>query len=107
MASTSFLTRKQKATSGIRDNRQEALPGLTNKYMEVMDVTIRSKPAELAATNMTDGQDPDECLLRATLLRSQVEHISNRRFKDIMVQVLTTNYKEGEMMTCRDSQFGS
>ena len=45
---------------------------------------------------MMDGQDPHEYFLRATLLRGQVEQmgksISDRRFKDIMVQGLATDY---------------
>lgn len=72
-------------------NEQEELLELTNKYLEVTDETIRSKTAELPATNMTDGQDPDKHFLRATLLRGQVErvgeHIMDRRFEDTMEQV--------------------
>ena len=45
---------------------------------------------------MTDGQDTDEYYRLATLLRGQVErlgkYISDRRFKDIMVQGWTKDY---------------
>ena len=97
-APAAFLVRKHEATTRIRGNGQEPLLELTKKYFEVMDQTIRSKTAEPMATSMTDGQDPDEYFPRTTLVRGQVqrigEHVSDRRVKDIMVQGLTTDYRE-------------
>ena len=61
--------RKHKATTGIRGNGQEALLELTKQYLEVTDETIRFKIAELMATSMNDGQDPNEHFLRTTLVR--------------------------------------
>ena len=49
-----------------------------------------------------------EYSLRVTLLRRQVkrmgEHISDRRFKDIIVQGLATDYREVKVMAYRDSK---
>ena len=74
-APVSVLVRKHKATTGIRGTGQEALQELTQKYLEVTDESIRSIPAELMATSMTDGQDLDKYFLLATLLRGQVERM--------------------------------
>ena len=45
------------------------------------------------ATTMTPGQDPDKCFLGAFLFLDEVENmgepITNRTFKDIMVQGTT------------------
>lgn len=59
---------------------------------------------------MTDGQDTDEYYRLATLLRGQVErlgkYISDRRFKDIMVQGWTKDYTEVKMVMYRDTKIG-
>ena len=34
------------------------------------------------------------------------ERILDRRFNDIMVQGLTTDYREGKVVTCQDSKMG-
>ena len=65
-APASFLMRKHKATTRLRGSGQEELLGMTKKYLEATDVTIRSKTAELTATSMTDGQDPDEYFFHTT-----------------------------------------
>ena len=63
----SYLVRKQrKGTTGIRGHGQKAWPKLHSKHMTAIDETIRCKSAELVATTMTLGQDPDEYFLRAS-----------------------------------------
>ena len=106
----SFLVHVYKAKTGLRSNGQEALLELTKKCLEVTDETIRSKTAELGVTSMTDGQDPDENFLHTTLLHGQVERmgerISDRRFKGIMVQGLTTDCREVKMIAYRHRKMG-
>ena len=99
--------RKHKTTAGIRGNGQEALLEPTKECLEVADETIRSKPAEPTATSTTNGRDPAEYFSGATLPCGHVErvgeHISVRRFKDIIVQGLTTDYTEMKIIICRDT----
>ena len=62
------------------------------------------------ATSMTYGQHPGDHSLCITLLRRQAEQmgerISDQRFKGIMVSGLTTDYREVQMMTYRESKMG-
>ena len=61
------------------------------------------------ATTMTPGQDPDKTYLRAFLFLDGVENmgepITNRTFKDIMVQGMTDDYKVIKLMMYRDPSF--
>ncbi len=106
----SYLVRKhRKGTTGTRGHGQKAWHELHSKYMTATDEAIRCKSAELVATTMKPGQDPDEYFLRASLLRDQVENmgepITDRKFKDIMVQGLTEEYKDIKLMMYRDPLF--
>ncbi|CAN0299657.1 unnamed protein product, partial [Scytosiphon promiscuus] len=106
----SYLVRKhRKGTTGTRGHGQKAWQELHSKYMTATDETIRCKSAELVATAMKTGQDPDEYFLRAYLLRGQVENmgepITDRNFKDIMVQGLTDDYKDIKLIMYRDPSF--
>lgn len=87
--------RKNKSSIGICGNGRAALLKLTKKYMEVTNESCRSKTAKLRVNDMMDVQDPNKYFIRATMRRSQVEqmdkHILGRRFKDILVQGLTTD----------------
>ena len=67
--------------------------------------------AELAATSMKPGQDPDY-YLEAILKRNEVtaiimgEPMTGRRFNDILVQGFTDEYNPVKFQIYRDSSFG-
>ena len=60
------MHKQRKGTNGTRGHGQKAWQKMHSKYMTATDETIRCKSAELVATTMTLGQDPDEYFLRAS-----------------------------------------
>ena len=73
------------------------------------DENIRSKTAELAATTMKSGQDPDDYFTEAIIKRADVEamdkSMTDRRSKDIVVQGFTPEYESIKLMMYRDPTF--
>ena len=63
-ASLSVL--KHEDATGTSGDGQKAWEELQEKHIKVTDETIRAKTAELAATTMKSGQDPDDYFTEAT-----------------------------------------
>ena len=91
---------------GTRGNGQAAMQELESKYLRITNESIRATQRALAESNMTAGQDPDEYINEATLLRERLsemdEPITDRHFMDIILQGLTDEYKDVKLMTWKD-----
>ena len=102
-----LLALKHEDETGNGGNGQKAWQELESKFLKVTDDIIRAKLAELAATSMKPGQDPDDYFMEATLKRNEVtwmgEPMTERRFKDILVQGFTDEYDPVKFQIYRES----
>ena len=106
----SYLERKQKATTRFWGSEQKVLLEPTKTYLGATNVILRSKTSERLTTSMPDWHVPDDYLLRATLLCGPMErmgeHILDRRYIDIAVKGLPTDYREVKIVTYRGTKMG-
>ncbi|CAN0373449.1 unnamed protein product, partial [Scytosiphon promiscuus] len=105
----SLIVLKHEDTTGTSGDGRRAWEELQEKYLKVTDETIRAKTAELAATTMKSGQDPDDYFTEAVIKRAEVEAMgepmTDRRFKDIIVQGFSPEYESIKLMMYRDPTF--
>ena len=94
---------------GIRGDGQKAIKELEEKYLRITDETIRALQAALAATTM--GPDEDHYIVKAKRLRSRLtavkEPVTERYFKDIIVQGLPEKYRDIDLTTYKDPDIRS
>ena len=88
-----LIVLKHEDATGTSCDGRKAWDELQEKYLKVIDETISAKTAELAATTMKSGQDPDDYFTEAIIKRAEVEAmgepVTDRWFKDIVVQGFT------------------
>ncbi|CAN0352706.1 unnamed protein product, partial [Scytosiphon promiscuus] len=104
-----LIVLKHEDATGTSGDGRKAWEELQEKYLKVTDETIRAKTAELAATAMKAGEDPDDYFTEATIKRAEVEAMgepmTDRRFKDIVVQGFSPEYENIKLMMYRDPTF--
>jgi len=91
---------------GTRGDGQAAMNELEAKYLSITNESIRATQRALTEIQMEVGQDPDEYINEATLLRDRLhemkEPITDRHFMDIILQGLTDQYKDVKLMIWKD-----
>ena len=94
---------------GTRGDGQKAIKELKDKYLRVTDESIRALQAALAATTMDPDDDPDHYIMKAKQLHSKLtavkEPITERHFKDTIVQGLPEKYRDIKLTTYKDPDF--
>lgn len=72
--------------------RTEGLGGTSRKYLKITNETICAMVAELVATAIKPGQDPDDYFAEAIIKLAEVEAVgeptSDRRLEDSLVQAV-------------------
>ena len=103
---TLLVTKHATDSRGTCGDGQAAMKELESKYLKVTNEYIRATQKALANTEMHLGQDPDEYINEATVLRERLtemkEPISDRHFMDIILEGLTDTYKDVKLMTWKD-----
>lgn len=101
-----LVTKHATDSRGTCGDGQAAMKELESKYLKVTNEYIRATQKALANTEMHLGQDPDEYINEATVLRERLtemkEPISDRHFMDIILEGLTDTYKDVKLMTWKD-----
>ena len=94
---------------GTRDDGQEAMKALKEKYFRVTNETVRALQAALAATSMEPDDDPDHYIMQATCMRSRLaavnEPVTDPHFADIIVQGLPESYRDIKHAIYKDPDF--
>lgn len=105
----SLLVRKHEDASGLSGNGYNSYQELVTTYKMVTDEKIRAKTEELAAINIRLGQDPTTYFQEAGFLRDELEcmgePVTERRFKSILIQGMTEEFKDVRFATYRDTAF--
>ncbi|CAB1111900.1 unnamed protein product [Ectocarpus sp. CCAP 1310/34] len=100
---------KHEDDTALSGDAQAAFAELKANYNRVTDEVIRAKLDDLERTVMEPGENPDDFFNKKHRLRSQLEKmgetISDRRFKDICVQVFSEDYKDINIMVFRGLSF--
>ena len=100
---------KHEDTTGTSGDGQQALLELVNKCKKVTDEVILSTMDKLVSTTMKLRKNPGDYFMEKTVVRAELDNmrepISDRRFQDIHVQGLTSEYKKTKTMVYRDTTF--
>ena len=82
---------------------------LVKKYDYQSDEVIRTLRAKLEQIRMEPGEDPDEYFLKAARYRAELrrmdEPITDRHFKDIIIQGISSEYDNIKFCVYRDPTF--
>lgn len=82
---------------------------VVKKYGYQSDEVIRTSGAKLEQRLMKPGQDPDECFLKAARYRAKLrrvdEPITDRHFKGIIMQDISSDYDSIKLFVYRDPSF--
>ena len=100
---------KADSRSGAGGNGYEAWDELIKKYNYQSDEVIRTLRAKLEGVAMEPGTDPDVFFLQAARYRAELqrmgEPVTDRYFKDIIMQGISSEYDNIKLSVYRDPTY--